>query len=62
MSKRRKLTPEEKRKIEAYARQNATPAKTIRIITVQDEMDDDGKVHFTTLYVEEMMMPKNWKP
>lgn len=62
MSKRRKLTPDEKKQIEAYARKTAAPGKTISTITVNDEIDDNGKVHFTTLYVEEMVMPKDWKP
>lgn len=62
MSKRRKLTPEEKQQVEAYARKNAAPGKVISAINVRDEIDEEGKVHFTTLYVEEMVMPKNWKP
>lgn len=62
MSKRRALTPEEKRKVEEYARAHATPGKTISSIVVRDEMDDDGKVHFTTLYIEESATPKNWMP
>ena len=59
----RKLTDTEKKQVEAYARKTADPARGRVInVTVDDTLDDDGKVHFTTLYAEETILPKNWKP
>ncbi len=59
----RKLTEEEKRKIEAYARAHAgTSHGHVISVTVSDEIDDDGRVHFVTNYAKETVMPKDWKP
>jgi hypothetical protein len=59
----RKLAEDEKRKIEAYARAHADLSQGHVIsVTVADEIDDDGKVHFVMNYAKETVMPKDWKP
>jgi hypothetical protein len=59
----RKLTLDEIRAVEEYARQKANPKLgEISRITVTPELDDEGKTHFTTLYMTETVLPKDWKP
>ncbi len=59
----RKLTDDEKKKIENYARDNADPAHgRVLSVTVDDALDDEGQVHFSTNYCQETVMPKDWKP
>ena len=59
----RKLTTDEKAAIEAYAREHADPARgRVVSVRVEDELDDEGRVHFTTNYIETTVMPRDWKP
>jgi hypothetical protein len=56
MSKRRKLTPDEKKKVERWAREKEQPrypGKAIRIV-VKDEVDENGTVHYETVCISEV--------
>jgi len=66
MSKRRKLTPDEKQQIEAKALAQAYekyPNGSVEIV-VEDEIDDAGKVYWRTIVLTEEMMSdaeRRWK-
>jgi hypothetical protein len=60
---KRKLTADEKRKVEKYAMERADPGQgAVVSIKVEDETTDDGQVRWTTLYSRVTEMPKDWKP
>jgi hypothetical protein len=59
----KRLTEEDKRKIEVYAGAHPDPTHgRVISVTVRDEIDDDGKVRFITNYAKETTMPRGWKP
>jgi hypothetical protein len=56
MSQRRKLTPDEKKKVSEYARkidEGKFPGKKI-VINLDDEIDENGKVHWNTVAFDEV--------
>jgi hypothetical protein len=64
MSKRRKLTTDEKAKIKKALlklEREKHPGAHVTI-TLQDEIDDNGQTHYTTMAMTETVMPPGWKP
>ena len=59
----RKLTEEEVRKVDEYARKHADPARAlVYAVDVAPELDDYGRTHYVTFYMEETVKPKDWHP
>ncbi len=59
----RKLTDDEKAKFHKWALDQERPKypDAYITITVNDEIDDDGKVHYLTVVTKEAVAPPGWK-
>lgn len=59
----RKLTEEEVRKVEEYARKHADPYRgLVYAVDVTPELDDEGRTRYVIFYMEETIKPKDWHP
>lgn len=59
----KKLSPAEKKIIEDYARSKADPGMgAIVAITVDDELDENGRASFKVHYLSEKVMPPEFDP
>lgn len=64
MSKRRKLTSDEKERIEVYVleQEHAKHPTAVVEVHVDDELDDEGRFHVRTVAMTETMVPEGQEP